>query len=165
MIDTADQDPHQYDVLVVGAGIVGAALACTLSRDNPGMRIAVVEAATFRAHYTEESFDPRVVALTLASQQLLQGIGAWPTALVQRACAYTTMDVWDGTGTGSIHFDCREVGEAALGYIVENSVLVESLLAQLQQTPVTFFCPQKSPPSTCQHRTIHQDLLWTNWRS
>lgn len=131
------------DIVIVGAGMVGAALACKLVRDNPALQIALVEAQPFRPAYTATAFDPRVVALTAASQQLLENIGIWPTLVNQRLCAYTGMEVWDGEGTGQIHFDCREVGEPALGYIVENSIIVEALLQQLQQTSVEFHCPAK----------------------
>src|SRR5690348_11641238 len=124
MSDTTQQ---QYDIIIVGAGIVGTALACKLSQENPTLKIVVVEAATFKPNYTQTEFDARVVALTIASQQLLQDIGAWPTIISNRFCPYTHMHVWDGTGTGSIDFDCREVSESALGYIVENSVIVEAL--------------------------------------
>ena len=139
-----NNEQHRYDIIIVGAGIVGSALACKLARDNPALAIAVVEAAIFQPHYSETEFDTRVVALTLASQQLLQDINAWPAILAQRVCPYTTMDVWDGTGTGSIHFNSRDVGEPALGYIVENSILVEALLAQMQQlSSVRLLCPAK----------------------
>jgi 2-octaprenylphenol hydroxylase len=134
----------RHDIIIVGAGIVGSALACKLSLDNPRLQIAIVEATAFKPNYTESDFDPRVVALTMASRHLLQEIGAWPTIAALRACPYTKMDAWDGTGTGSIHFDCREVNEAALGYIVENSVLVEALLEQLQQNAsIALLCPAK----------------------
>jgi len=94
-------------------------------------------------HYSANNFDPRVVALTIASQKLLQDIGAWQLIINKRFCPYTHMHVWDGTGTGSIDFDCRDVGETALGYIVENSVIVESLLEKIQQTNIEFRCPAK----------------------
>lgn len=131
------------DIIIVGAGMVGAALACKLSQDNPALHITLLEAQTFQPSYAPTTFDPRVVALTTASQQLLDDIGIWPTITSHRLCAYTGMDVWDGAGTGHIHFDCREVGEAALGYIVENSIIVEALLEKLKQSPVELRCPAK----------------------
>lgn len=134
---------QQYDIIIVGAGIVGATLACKLVQENPALQIVVVEATPFKPNYTATAFDARVVALTMASQQLLQDIGAWPLITNNRYCPYTHMHVWDGTGTGSIDFDCREVGETALGYIVENSVIVEALLQQLGSTGVKLLCPAK----------------------
>jgi len=131
------------DIIIVGAGMVGAALACKLSQDNPALRITLLEAQPFQPAYTPTTFDPRVVALTAASQQLLNEIGIWSMITDHRLCAYTGMEVWDGEGTGHIHFDCREVGESALGYIVENSLIVEALLERLKQSTVELRCPAK----------------------
>lgn len=131
------------DIVIVGAGMVGAALACKLAQDNPTLQIALIEAQPFQSSYTPTSFDARVVALTAASRQLLESIGVWSAIAGHRFCAYSKMDVWDGEGTGHIHFDCREVGEPALGYIVENSIIVECLLQKLQQTSIEFHCPAK----------------------
>jgi len=67
----SDATQLQYDIIIVGAGIVGTALACKLAQENPTLKIVVVEAATFKPNYTATEFDARVVALTIASQQLL----------------------------------------------------------------------------------------------
>jgi 2-octaprenylphenol hydroxylase len=134
---------QQYDIIIVGAGIVGSTLACKLAAESPRLRIVVLEAIPFSPHYTASDFDPRVVALTIASQKLLHDIGVWQSIISKRHCVYTRMHVWDGTGTGSIDFDCHDVGETALGYIVENSVIVESLLEKLRRSDVEFRCPAK----------------------
>jgi 2-octaprenylphenol hydroxylase len=131
------------DIVIVGAGMVGAALACKLSQDNPALRITLLEAQHFQPSYTPTTFDSRVVAITAASQQFLDNIGIWSIVRKHRLCAYTGMEVWDGEGTGHIYFDCREVGESALGYIVENSIIVEALLEQLKQSSVEWRCPAK----------------------
>lgn len=143
-MSSQDNSTHQqYDIIIVGAGIVGSTLACKISMENPALRIVVLEAIPFSAHYSENSFDPRVVALTIASQKLLHEMGVWQAIINKRFCPYTRMHVWDGSGTGSIDFNCHDIGELALGYIVENSVIVESLLEQLQLSRVEFRCPAK----------------------
>lgn len=124
-----------YDVVIIGAGLVGATLACALATGpkSQSLRIAVVEAGAAPKPFCGKQFDPRVVALTRASQTLFETIGAWPTIIEQRACPYREMHVWDGEGTASIHFDCREVQQPNLGHIVENSVALNASLQQLQQ--------------------------------
>lgn len=138
-----NHDPQERDIIIVGAGMVGAALACKLMQMRKDLRITLLEATPFVTSCDADHFDPRVVAITAASQQLLQAVGAWPAILQKRVCAYTRMEVWDGMGTGHIEFDCREVAEPTLGYIVENSIILEALLQQLQQTPVELLCPAK----------------------
>ena len=60
----------------------------------------------------------------------------------QRVSAYGAMQVWDAEGTGEIHFDCQDVQQPNLGHIVENSLVVESLLAEVDKLDnIDFLCP------------------------
>lgn len=126
------QDSH-YDLIIVGAGLVGASLACAVATRVSSLRILVVEATNEHRVYSGEQFDPRVVALTHASQQLLTDIGCWDAIVAERVCAYREMKVWDGEGTGSIDFDAADVRQAHLGHIVENSVIVQALRMRMAQ--------------------------------
>jgi len=124
-----------YDLIIVGAGLVGASLACAIAQQEKAqaLRIALIEASGEPRYFSGEEFDPRVVALTQASQNLLTHIGVWEKIIAQRACAYEKMAVWDGEGTASIHFDCADVRQPYLGHIVENSVIVHVLREKLAQ--------------------------------
>lgn len=126
---------QDYDLVVVGAGLVGSAVAARVAMADPDLRIALLEAGPLPALFEGRDFDPRVVALTRASQQLLEQLQAWPRVVARRACAYTDMRVWDAVGTGSIHFDCREVQQPNLGHIAENSAVLSALLAGLEACP------------------------------
>lgn len=125
----------EFDVVIVGAGLVGASLACAIAQTEAAreLRIAVIEASADLPHYADTEFDPRVVALTHASEKLLRHIGCWNGIAQQRVCAYREMKVWDGEGTASIAFDCAEVHQTHLGHIVENSVIVSQLRARMAQ--------------------------------
>jgi len=132
---------REYDVIVVGAGMVGAAFACLLARSNTGLSIALLEARATAA-FNPEQFDPRVAALTEKSRSLLDCCGAWESIAAQRVSAYGAMQVWDAEGTGEIHFDCQDVQQPNLGHIVENSLVVESLLAEVSKLAnIDFLCP------------------------
>lgn len=125
----------EFDVVIVGAGLVGASLACAIAQTDAGqnLRIAVIEASNDVQHFSGDYFDPRVVALTHASQKLLTDIGCWDGIVAQRVCAYREMKVWDGEGTAAIEFDCAEVQQSHLGHIVENSVVVNQLRERMAQ--------------------------------
>jgi 2-polyprenylphenol 6-hydroxylase len=126
-----------YDLIIVGAGLVGASLACAIAQEKNALhlRIGLIEAGGNTQHFEGENFDPRVVALTQASQNLLVKIGIWNEILQTRACAYRDMHVWDGEGTADIHFNCAEVRADHLGHIVENSVIVTALRKKLTAHP------------------------------
>ncbi|MEH6466790.1 MAG: FAD-dependent monooxygenase, partial [Porticoccus sp.] len=135
---------HEYDVVVAGAGMVGAAFAALLATTEHGknLRIAVLEARPFEMPDLSESFDPRVVALTAPSRKLLQDTGAWDQITARRVCPYQRMEVWEADGTGHIEFDCAEVRQPSLGHIVENALVVEALWQRLEALEnVELLCP------------------------
>lgn len=125
---------NEFDVAIIGAGIAGLALANAL--DNTHLKVLVIEAGSFREsienkHDGVADYDARVAALSLNSIRFLQGIGAWSQIVANRSQAFHRMSVWDGEGTGRIAFDAAEVNEQELGHIVENRVIVHSLLENL----------------------------------
>lgn len=122
----------RFDIVIVGAGIAGSALAAALS--GKGLAIALLEAQSLQRPALPvarnlQCFDPRVSAITPRSRSLLEDIGAWPAVTAYRQCAYQHMTVWDAEGTGGIEFDCADVNAPALGHIVENRAIVSALLA------------------------------------
>lgn len=120
---------HNYDVTIVGASMIGASLALAIAQTDAGkhLQIALVDSQTEYPDYQHENFDPRVVALTQASQNFLSKLNVWDAVVAQRVCAYSQMHVWDGEGTAKIHFDAQDVHSPHLGHIVENSVIVNAL--------------------------------------
>lgn len=134
-----------HDVIVVGAGQVGATLALKLSPllAARGLRLALVEASDAEpAVYRGEQFDPRVVALTPASRRCYEELGLWRHIEAERASPYRDMLVWDGEASGRIGFHADELNCDQLGHIVENSVLVRHLRQALTyQSTVEWFRP------------------------
>ncbi|MFZ5723635.1 MAG: UbiH/UbiF/VisC/COQ6 family ubiquinone biosynthesis hydroxylase [Pseudomonadota bacterium] len=120
----------QVDVVIVGGGMVGAALAAALAPTKLSIRVFDAEppaTAIAAAAAGVDDVEPRVSALTHATQALLQRTGAWQHLSPARLCAYERMEVWDADGTGAVHFDAADTGTAALGWIVENRQLAAAL--------------------------------------
>lgn len=125
-----------FDIIIIGCGLVGAVMALSIKDSNLRVAIADRQAfdrsqAPFLARPT--TFDARVSALTVRSQQILQDLEVQEKVEQIRFSPYTDMQVWDGEGTGSIHFSAASLGQAHLGCIVENSVLLAALHEELER--------------------------------
>ena len=114
-----------YDVLVIGAGMVGAAAAALLARS--GFSVAVVEGRE------PEPFDPdspvglRVSAFSPGAAAVLAEAGAWRQVENSRHCPYRHMVVEDREQSATIEFQAPEFGLERLGTIVENDLVQWSL--------------------------------------
>ncbi len=124
------------DLIIVGAGMVGSTLALAL--EHSGLDILVVDGSPLSVapFDAQAPFEPRVSALSMASQRILERLSAWQGIATRRACPYGEMRVWDGSGTGSIHFAAASVHAETLGHIVENRVVQDALLERLHDSQI-----------------------------
>jgi 2-octaprenyl-3-methyl-6-methoxy-1,4-benzoquinol hydroxylase/2-octaprenylphenol hydroxylase len=116
-----------HDVAIVGAGMVGAALALALAQE--GFDVALIESRAPAPWRAADDVDLRVVALAASSLDLFGRLDVWTAIASARASAYRRMQVWDALAPGQLSFDAADEGAAALGYIVENR-LIQSVLWQ-----------------------------------
>jgi len=120
--------------------MVGTTLACALK--DSGMKIGLIEAKPPADIRADDPVDLRVSAITRASQQIFTALGAWPGMAARRISPFREMQVWDAGGEGRIHFDAAELGEDALGHIIENAVVQQALWeALLTGGGVELLCP------------------------
>lgn len=119
------------DLLIVGAGMVGSALALALQ--GSGLQVLLLDGSpmSVKPFDPQAAFEPRVSALSTASQRILDRLGVWDGITTRRASPYTDMHVWDGSGTGQIHFSAASLHAETLGHIVENRVVQDALLDRL----------------------------------
>ena len=131
---------NNFDVLIVGGGIVGLTLGCALG--NSRLKIGVVDAHEPGDVAQDDPYELRVSAISRASQQVFMNLHAWEGMKSRRISPFEHMHVWDATGAGMIHFDAAEQGVDALGHIIENKVTQAALLDQLKQLDnVQWICP------------------------
>jgi 2-octaprenylphenol hydroxylase len=122
----------ERDVVIIGAGLVGATLANALAQRE--FRIAVIDTGNPPV-VDHGRYDLRVSALGRAAECVFRNLEVWPGISAQRVSPFRKMVVWDAESEGAITFDAAEVGEPQLGHIVENSLVVDALHQRLGNYP------------------------------
>ena len=135
--------PH-YDLIIAGAGMVGATLANALA--DSGLHIALIDTHEPQTSWTTGSVDLRVSAITLASQQIFEHLDVWSLMQDLGVSPFRNMFVWEGggnaTGDGEIHFDSADVGAPHLGHIIENRIIQAALITRLRDfDTIDLYCP------------------------
>ena len=146
----SDQPDNHFDIGIVGAGMVGSAIACGLAQAN--YRVVVFD------RQLPPPFDPqstpgiRVSALSLASEKMLADYGAWQHIEGMRRCPYRRLAVWEkhspklpfikqSNHLGTL-FDCKDINTSELGSIVENNLTHLALHKAMASLPgITLMCP------------------------
>jgi len=122
------------EIAVVGAGPVGLALALLAARRLPEARIALFDA---RPADRDVAADPRTLALSLGSVQLLERLGAWPGGAaapirrvhVSQAPAGITFGTLLGHEAPAVTLDAAELGVPQLGAVLSYGTLLAPLQA------------------------------------
>ncbi|KAJ3572364.1 hypothetical protein NP233_g3136 [Leucocoprinus birnbaumii] len=135
------------DVVVVGGGPVGLALAGALNSSRPvreNLRVTLVEAGDLDKirgwDLPPENYSNRVSSLTNSSYAFLRDIGAWDHVQHQRTCPIENMEVWDGISDARINFNAAEMATAGVQHeemarLTENLNLQRGLLQLLDKAP------------------------------
>ncbi|MGB5256084.1 MAG: UbiH/UbiF/VisC/COQ6 family ubiquinone biosynthesis hydroxylase [Woeseiaceae bacterium] len=131
-----------FHIVIVGAGIVGLALAARLAQGSgrESLRLTVVDAADRPLFSADDDVSLRVSAIAGGSSAFLQSLGAWQRIEESRLSPYECMRVWDESdgpeSPSALCFEAAEFAVPQLGFIVENTVLREALLQQLEAADV-----------------------------
>ncbi|MFN3825151.1 MAG: UbiH/UbiF/VisC/COQ6 family ubiquinone biosynthesis hydroxylase [Pseudorhodobacter sp.] len=132
------------DILIVGGGLNGPALALALAK--AGFSVTVVDARPAPAR-AEAGFDGRAYALAQASKRLLAAIGVWP-ALAPLAQPILQIKASDGrAGEGAapffLHFDAAEIEEGPMGFMVEDRHLYAAFLEAMAAAGVRLISSER----------------------
>jgi 2-octaprenyl-3-methyl-6-methoxy-1,4-benzoquinol hydroxylase len=129
---------EEFDVVIVGGGMVGAAVAAGLG--GSALKVALVENMPPEAFVADQPHDLRVSALSIASKNIIETVGAWQGITERRFCPFRRMRVWETAG--DTEFCSDNIKYQELGYIVENRVTQLALLERLQDfANVEVLCP------------------------
>ena len=130
---------EQYDVIVAGGGMVGAAAAIGLAQQ--GLDVAVIDGYAPQPFMSAQAMDLRVSAISPRSVALLEQLGAWQTVTAMRLCPFKRLETWEHPECRT-RFNADEMQLPQLGYIVENRVIQLALWQQFEYYDnITLLCP------------------------
>lgn len=128
-----------FDIVIVGGGMVGASLACALRES--GLRIAIVEAVPLQSS-TQPSYNERTVALAFGSRRIFQGMHVWDEIARLGATPIEHIHVSHRGCFGATRLNAEDLDLPALGYVIENRVLGAALWKALNGAKnLTWHCP------------------------
>ena len=132
---------ESYDVVVVGAGMTGAAAALGFAQE--GMRVALLEKAQPAAFDPQSAPDVRISAISRASVELLEQLGAWQHVKSMRSAPYRQLETWEEPESNVV-FDAQSLGLPELGFMVENRVLQLALWQECEKySNLDLVCPAR----------------------
>ncbi len=132
---------NDFDVVVIGGGMVGAAAAIGFAKQ--GRRVAVVEGLKPKEFEPSQEMDVRISAISQTSVDLLASLGAWESIEQMRVCPYCRLETWEHPECRT-RFSAESLGLEQLGYMVENRVIQLGLWNSIANYPnITLFCPDK----------------------
>ncbi|MBW7852403.1 MAG: UbiH/UbiF/VisC/COQ6 family ubiquinone biosynthesis hydroxylase [Rhodospirillales bacterium] len=129
-----------HDVLIVGGGLVGGALACALGQ--AGLRVAVVDHED-PARLVRPEYDGRASAVALTARNALAAVGVW-TGVAPHAQPILDIRVTEGDSPLFLQYGAEVRDDRPFGWMAENRVLRRALLARMAALPsVTLYAPAR----------------------
>jgi len=122
----------QNNVIVVGGGMVGAAMAIKLAQQGKSVRIIEKHLIDPPHVLSNDKVDTRVSAINRFSENLLDELGAMPILRKGRIAPYQQLEAFE-RGDDKLLFDCADINTTHLGHLIENSLIQASLWMQFEQ--------------------------------
>lgn len=123
----------QYDIAVVGGGIVGLTFAVLAAQ--AGFSLVILDKNSLLASANLEPYDTRVSAISRASENIFRSINIWSQLEEIRVSPYRKMEVYQETSQHHLDFNAHEVAEINLGHIIENKIMLYALQKKIQEFP------------------------------
>ncbi|MEM1243891.1 MAG: 2-octaprenyl-6-methoxyphenyl hydroxylase [Pseudomonadota bacterium] len=121
------QSKH-YDIIIVGAGLLGSSLACALQQT--GLKIAIIDAKSMISAKTPENRDIRSIALSLASCNILKNIG-FTSIFTNSATPIKRIHVSDKGHFGFTRLNAADYDLTAFGYVIPYHLLVSEFMEKI----------------------------------
>ncbi|MBW4470811.1 MAG: FAD-dependent hydroxylase [Stenomitos rutilans HA7619-LM2] len=142
-----------YDVAIVGGGLVGATLACALKES--GLQVVLLEAKP----QSEAVARGQAYHINLLSSHIFEGIGIWET-MCPGVNPIDQIHLSDAGDAATVQFVPKDLGTDVLGYVAEHRVLLEALRQRLCEcSNVTYLCPAALVKTSALKTGVALDVL------
>jgi len=152
----------QNKVIVVGAGMVGAAMAIKLAQQGKSVQIIEKKLINADAILASDQVDIRVSAINRFSENLLDELGAMPILRQNRLAPYTQLEAFE-RGGDNLLFDCADINTSHLGHLIENNLIQASLWQQFAYYNIEVI-EQSAPLSAIEQDTTSITLIYGDTR-
>jgi 2-octaprenylphenol hydroxylase len=130
---------HEFDVAVVGGGLVGLSLALALER--AGLRLALIESQPPLPVLEDDTWDSRIYAVSPGTASFLDGLGAWQGLPPGRVTRVEAMEIYGDDDMARLEFSAYEAGLSELAFILENRLLQQQLWRAADGGAIRMYCP------------------------
>lgn len=152
----------QNKVIVVGAGMVGAAMAIKLAQQGKSVQIIEKKLINADAILASDQVDIRASAINRFSENLLDELGAMPILRQNRLAPYTQLEAFE-RGGDNLLFDCADINTSHLGHLIENNLIQASLWQQFAHYNIEVI-EQSAPLSAIEQDTTSITLIYGDTR-
>lgn len=128
---------HDFDVIIVGGGLVGSACAVALSQQ--GLQVVLLDSKVMKdtvAKDVADRWDNRIYAISPGNAAWLSKLNVWEKLDYNRVCPIENMEIWGDGNAEPLQLKAYEANVSELGYIVENRQLQMALWEQMEKSDV-----------------------------
>ena len=123
-----------YDIVIVGASLVGASAAVALAKQ--GFKVALVDKKLPLVELANGEWDSRIYAISPGNADWLKDLGVWQRMNAERITPIDAMQISGDSNIEALNFNAEDVFANNLGYILENSALQQALWDELKTLDV-----------------------------
>lgn len=133
---------NHYDIVIVGAALVGAASAIALAK--LGFKVALVDKKSPLVELGQGEWDSRIYAISPGNAKWLEGLGVWQRMRSERVTPISEMLIWSDRNPEALNFNAEDALVDNIGYILENCALQKALWDELQTLDVDMLIGSES---------------------
>lgn len=134
-----ENKPQHFDMIVVGAGLVG--LAAAVAMHQQGYHVALVDRQNPQKLLSNDNnWDVRIYAISQKNIHFLTILGIWQQLDATRIGQMQGMEIWADASKEPLKLSAEDIHAKDLGEIIEASALTKVLLENVQTLNIpTFF--------------------------